>query len=75
MADDAVDKLFDTFCTTKPDAMGIGLSVSRSIIERHQGRLWAEQHAGRGTEFSFSIPIGGTPALVDHDRDPTRRPR
>jgi PAS domain S-box-containing protein len=51
-----LDKLFDAFYTTKPDGMGIGLSVSRSIIERHHGRLWAEPNDGPGATFSFSIP-------------------
>jgi PAS domain S-box-containing protein len=51
-----VNKLFDAFYTTKADGMGIGLSVSRSIIERHQGRLWAERNDGPGSTFAFSIP-------------------
>ena len=50
------DKLFDAFYTTKSSVMGIGLSVSRSIIERHQGRIWADQNDGPGATFSFSIP-------------------
>jgi len=49
-------RLFEAFYTTKTDGMGIGLSVSRSIIERHRGRLWAEPNAGPGVRFSFSIP-------------------
>ena len=52
------NSLFDAFHTTKSDGMGIGLSVSRSIIEAHHGRIWATSDAGRGAVFSFSIPFG-----------------
>jgi PAS domain S-box-containing protein len=50
------DKLFDPFYSTKNDGMGVGLSVSRSIIENHQGRLWAVLNDGPGATFSFSVP-------------------
>jgi PAS domain S-box-containing protein len=54
---ESLEKLFDAFYTTKGDGMGIGLSVSRFIIESHHGRLWAEPNDGRpGATFSFSIP-------------------
>jgi signal transduction histidine kinase len=52
-----IDRLLEAFYTTKSDGMGIGLSVSRSIIERHHGRLWAEANDGPGATFTFSIPI------------------
>src|SRR5689334_6460531 len=52
----AVDRLFQSFYTTKADGMGIGLSVSRSIIENHHGRLWSTLNDGPGVTFSFSLP-------------------
>jgi len=51
-----LDQLFRSFYTTKADGMGIGLSVSRSIIENHRGRLWATANNGPGVTFSFTIP-------------------
>jgi signal transduction histidine kinase len=59
-----VDRLFDAFYTTKNNGMGIGLSVSRSIIESHKGRLWATPNDGPGATFSFSIPSGHITAAV-----------
>jgi PAS domain S-box-containing protein len=57
LAAQSLETLFDAFYTTKSGGMGIGLFVSRSIIEKHQGRLWAETNAdGPGATFSFSIP-------------------
>jgi PAS domain S-box-containing protein len=53
---DAADKLFEAFYTTKTGGMGIGLSVSRTIIENHGGRLWATHNDGPGATFTFSIP-------------------
>ncbi|MDQ2654116.1 MAG: ATP-binding protein, partial [Chloroflexota bacterium] len=50
-------RLFGAFYTTKEGGMGIGLFVSRSIIERHQGRLWAAPNAdGPGSTFAFALP-------------------
>jgi len=63
------DRLFDAFYSTKNDGMGIGLSVSRSIIESHRGRLWAAPNDGPGATFSFSVPRSpAAPAIPDNIR-------
>ena len=51
-----LDKIFDPFYTTKPGGMGMGLSISRSILQAHGGRLWAAAKDGPGTIFHFSLP-------------------
>jgi signal transduction histidine kinase len=50
------DKIFDSFYTTKPGGMGMGLSISRSILQSHGGRLWATAKDGPGTSFHFTLP-------------------
>ena len=76
----AADRLFQPFYTTKREGMGIGLSVSRSIIESHHGRLWATLNDGPGATFSFSIPhaseaaadascVGEVPATAPTDAE------
>ncbi len=54
---DSLQRLFDAFYTTKSEGMGIGLSISRSIVERHGRRIWAALNEGPGAAFSFSVPI------------------
>lgn len=60
-----VERLFDAFHTTKPHGMGIGLSVSRSIIEAHKGKIWAEPRPSGGAIFGFALPF---------DKDSVDRP-
>jgi signal transduction histidine kinase len=53
----SMDRLFHAFFTTKPGGMGMGLSISRSIIEAHGGRLWASHHVGPGATVQFTLPL------------------
>jgi signal transduction histidine kinase len=53
---EAAEQIFDPFFTTKPEGIGLGLSISRSIVESHGGRLWATSSFPTGTVFHFSLP-------------------
>ena len=53
-----MEQIFEPFFTTKEEGMGLGLSVCRTIIAAHRGRLWATNNPDRGATFHFSLPIG-----------------
>jgi PAS domain S-box-containing protein len=57
LAPDRLERVFDSFYTTKPGGLGLGLSICRSIIEAHGGRLWATANVPRGAIFQFSVPL------------------
>lgn len=60
LAPEVAQNLFQPFVTTKAKGMGLGLSISRSIVHSHGGRMWAEPHAERGVTFHFTLPLAGT---------------
>jgi two-component system sensor histidine kinase TtrS len=57
LAPEALEKVFEPFYTTKPDGIGIGLALSRSIVDAHGGRLWASAGPGRGAVFQLTLPV------------------
>jgi len=57
------DRIFESFFTTKPNGMGMGLSICRSIIEAHGGRFWASANKPHGAIFQFTLPADGTGPL------------
>ncbi len=59
-APDTADRLFESFYSTKNEGMGIGLAISRSIVEAHHGQIWATLNQGPGSTFAFSIPCGSS---------------
>jgi PAS domain S-box-containing protein len=61
------DKIFDAFFTTKPQGIGLGLRISRTIVESHGGRLWATPNSPTGANFSFTLPTALASANEPHD--------
>ncbi len=65
------DRVFETFFTTKQHGMGMGLPISRSIIELHQGHLWPQSNDAPGTTFCFTLPMPRSGARCDNDPPPS----
>ena len=57
---DRLARLFDAFFTTKKEGLGLGLAIVRSIVEAHDGHIWAEDHGGRGATFRMTLPALAT---------------
>src|SRR5262249_18741533 len=57
LAEGALGQAFGAFYTTKPGGLGLGLSICRSIIDRHEGRRWGGANEGRGAVFQFALPV------------------
>ncbi|MEI9968240.1 MAG: ATP-binding protein [Terracidiphilus sp.] len=62
VSDENMFRLFEPFFTTRAQGIGMGLAISRSIIEAHGGRLWAESIVNQGSVFQFTLPVAEEPA-------------
>jgi signal transduction histidine kinase len=62
LSSDSLDHLFEAFYTTKSEGIGMGLAISRAIVEAHGGRLWATPNVARGAVFQFRLPVAGEEA-------------
>jgi len=62
--EDKLQRIFESFFTTKPDGMGLGLTIARTIVETHQGRIWVENNADGGATFHFALPVARVEAAT-----------
>ena len=62
---DKLERIFDPFFSTKSKGIGMGLSISRSIIDAHGGRLWAENNVDQGATFRFTLPVASDGDTID----------
>jgi signal transduction histidine kinase len=65
-----IERIFNPFFTTKSHGMGMGLSICRSIIEAHEGKLWATPNSSQGSVFQFILPVDT--AMSDDNRSTSR---
>jgi signal transduction histidine kinase len=70
LAPQQADQIFNAFFTTKPEGTGMGLAISRSIIESHGGRLWATANSGPGAAFHFTLPTQVEAGAANRGRVP-----
>jgi two-component system sensor kinase FixL len=75
LSGEQLEKIFQPFYTTKDNGLGMGLAISRSIVEAHGGRLWAQNSPDRGATFHFTVPVGkNDEAVMNKEGDPKVRP-
>jgi two-component system sensor kinase FixL len=70
LSGDKLDRIFQPFYTTKREGLGMGLSICRSIIETHGGRLWAENNPDLGATFYFTVPVAAAAMDENHSIEP-----